>query len=95
MRLDVLGRDVSARHIADCRKTLDSSLELLIVPGGVYGEHGTIFAADTLIFQSKNRFLAVFAPENLKEFLQKLVGMAVMWERARPSSGFSKTFLTS
>ena len=45
-----------------------SSLELLIVPGGVYGGRGTIFAEENLIFQSKNRFLAVFAPGNLKDF---------------------------
>ena len=45
-----------------------SSLELLIVPGGVYGGRGTIFAEENLIFQSKNRFLAVFAPGNLKNF---------------------------
>ena len=31
-----------------------SSLELLIVPGGVYGGRGTIFAEKNLIFQSKN-----------------------------------------
>ena len=65
------------------------------MPGGVYGGQVTIFAADTLILQSKNRFLAVFAPENLKDFLQKLVGVAVTWELALPSTGFSKTFLTS
>ena len=35
----------------------------LIVPGGVYGGHGTIFAAENLIFQSKNRFLAVLHPK--------------------------------
>ena len=36
--------------------------------GGVYGGRGTIFAEENLIFQSKNRFLAVFAPGNLKDF---------------------------
>ena len=45
-----------------------SSFELSIVPSGMYGGHGAIFAAENLIFQSKNRFLAVFAPENLKDF---------------------------
>ena len=40
----------------------------LIVPGGVYGGCGAIFAAENPIFQSKNRFLAVFAPGNLKDF---------------------------
>ena len=43
-------------------------LELSIVPSGVYGGHGTIFAPENLIFQSKNRFLAVFAPGNLLDF---------------------------
>ena len=42
--------------------------ELPIVPSGVYGGHGAIFAAENLIFQSKNRFPAVFAPENPKDF---------------------------
>ena len=36
----------------------------LIVPGGVYGGDGVIFAPENPIFQSKNRFLAVSAPEN-------------------------------
>ena len=36
----------------------------LIVPGGVYGGDGAIFAAENPIFQSKNRFLAVSAPGN-------------------------------
>ena len=36
----------------------------LIVPGGVYGGGGAIFAAENPIFQSKNRFLAVSAPGN-------------------------------
>ena len=39
-----------------------------IVHGGVYGGDGTIFAAENPIFQSGNRFLAVFAPGNLKDF---------------------------
>ena len=43
-------------------------LELSIVPSGVYGGHGTFFAPENLIFQSKNRFLAVFAPGNLLDF---------------------------
>ena len=43
-------------------------LELPIVPDGMYGGCGTIFAAENPIFQSKNRFLAVFAPGNLKDF---------------------------
>jgi len=34
----------------------------------MYGGHGKIFAAENPIFQSKNRFLAVFAPGNLKDF---------------------------
>ena len=44
------------------------SLKASIVPSGVYGGHGAIFAAENPIFQSKNRFLAVFAPGNLKDF---------------------------
>ena len=35
-----------------------------IVPGGVYGGDGAIFAAENPIFQSKNRFFAVSAPGN-------------------------------
>ena len=35
-----------------------------IVPGGVYGGDGAIFAAENPIFQSKNRFLTVSAPGN-------------------------------
>ena len=45
-----------------------SPLELSIAPSGVYGGHGTIFAPENLIFQNKNRFLAVFAPGNLLDF---------------------------
>ena len=43
-------------------------IELPVVPSGVYGGHGAIFAAENPIFQSKNRFLAVFAPGNPKDF---------------------------
>ena len=39
-----------------------------IVPGGVYGGDGAIFAEENPIFQSKNRFLAVSAPENPQDF---------------------------
>ena len=39
-----------------------------IVPGGVYGGDGAIFAAENPIFQSKNRFLTVSAPENPQDF---------------------------
>ncbi len=45
-----------------------SPLELSIAPSGVYGGRGAILAAENLIFQSKNRFSAVFAPENPKDF---------------------------
>ena len=45
-----------------------SPFELSIVPSGVYGGHGTIFAAENSIFQSKNRFPAVFALGNPKDF---------------------------
>ena len=44
------------------------ALSILIEPGGVYGGCGAIFAAENPIFQSKNRYLAVFAPGNLKDF---------------------------
>ena len=40
----------------------------LIVPGGVYGGDGAIFASENPIFQSKNRFLAVSAPGNPQDF---------------------------
>ena len=40
-----------------------SPFELSIVPSGVYGGHGAIFAPENPIFQRKNRFLAVSAPE--------------------------------
>ena len=43
-------------------------LEFSNVSSSVYGQSGTIFAAENLIFRSKNHFLAVFAPENLKDF---------------------------
>ena len=39
-----------------------------IVPGGVHGGDGAIFAEENPIFQSKNRFLAVSAPENPQDF---------------------------
>ena len=43
-------------------------LESPIVPSGVHGGHGTIFASENPIFQSINRFSAVFALENLQDF---------------------------
>ena len=43
-----------------------SPLEPSIVPSGVYGGRGAVFV--NLIFQSKNRFPAVFAPGNLLDF---------------------------
>ncbi len=45
-----------------------SPFELSIVPSGVYGGHGTLFAPENPIFQRKKRFLAVFAPGNLLDF---------------------------
>ena len=53
------GQDVSARHIADCRKTLGElsgspPLELSIVLSSMYGWCGTIVAVAP-IFQSKTR----------------------------------------
>ena len=44
------------------------SLFASIVPGGVYGGDGAIFAEENPIFQSENRFLAVSAPENPQDF---------------------------
>ena len=41
-----------------------SGKEVLIRNDGVYGGGGAIFAEENPIFQSKNRFLAVSAPEN-------------------------------
>ena len=57
----------------DCRKLRDSSRgpqpsRTSIVPGGVYGGDGAIFAAENPIFQRKNRFLAVSAPGNPQDF---------------------------
>ena len=40
-----------------------SPFELSIVPSGMYGGHGAIFSLENPIFQRKNRFLAVSAPE--------------------------------
>ena len=51
-----------------------------IVPGGVYGGDGTIFASENPIFQSKNRFSAVFAPGNLKDFSKNCVAVATLQE---------------
>ena len=49
-----------------CRKTKRRAKPfcISIVPGGVYGGDGAIFASENPIFQSKNRFLAVSASEN-------------------------------
>ena len=72
-----------------------SPLEVPVVPSGVYGGHGAIFAAENLIFQSKNRFPAVFALENLKDFSKNWWGW--QWRGSvlpRPPS-LSKSFLTS
>ena len=61
------------RAVQTVEKPLESSRgpkpsRISIVPSGMYGGHGRIFAAENPIFQSKNRFLAVFAPGNLKDF---------------------------
>ena len=37
----------------------------------MYGGCGAIFVAENLIFQSKNRYLAVFAPGDFEEILAK------------------------
>ena len=52
----------------EARALWDRALSRLIVPGGVYGGDGAIFAEENPIFQSKNRFLAVSAPENPQDF---------------------------
>lgn len=59
-----------------CQKSTESSRgpkpsRLLIESGGVYGGCGRIFAAENPIFQSKNRFLADFAPGDFEEILAK------------------------
>ena len=59
----------SALSAQDSKKAQKSAREpkpfrALIVPGGVYGGGGAIFASENPIFQSKNRFFAVSAPEN-------------------------------
>ena len=45
-----------------------SPFELSIVPGGMYGGHGTVFASENPIFQRKKRFLAGSAPEKSSIF---------------------------
>ena len=45
-----------------------SSPELPIVPGGVYGGRGTIESGGKSHFPEQKSFLAVFAPENPKDF---------------------------
>ena len=64
------------RRLQAVKKPTESSRgpkpsRILIVPGGVYGGCGRIFAAENLIFQSKNRFLADFAPGDFEEILAK------------------------
>lgn len=64
------------RGDSGCQKPTESSRgpkpsRLLIEPGGVYGGCGRIFAAENPIFQSKNRFLADFAPGDFEEILAK------------------------
>ena len=67
------GRMPTAYALQTVEKPLESSRgpkpsRISIVPSGMYGGHGRIFAAENPIFQSKNRSLAVFAPGNLKDF---------------------------
>ena len=54
------------KSLLKARKGLNP-LEFSNVSSSVYGQSGTIFALKNLIFQSKNHFLAVFAPEKLKD----------------------------
>ena len=61
-----------------------------IVPGGVYGGDGAIFAPENSIFQSENRFLAVSAPENPQDFSGNWRGVAVAGEFTPPSTSLSK-----
>ena len=58
----------------------------------MYGGGGTIFASENPIFQSKNRFLAVFAPGNPPGFQQKLERVVVAGELASPSTSLSKYY---
>ena len=72
-----------------------SPFELSIVPSGVYGGHGAIFAPENPIFQRKNRFLAGSAPEKSSIFSGDWRGW--QWRGSllpRPPS-LSKPFLTS
>ena len=67
-----------------CQKPTESSRgpkpsRLLIEPGGVYGGCGRIFAAENPIFQSKNRFLADFAPGDFEEILAKSARLKTFW----------------
>ena len=69
-----------------------------IVPGGVYGGDGAIFAAENPIFQSKNRFFAVSAPENPQDFSGNWWGWQwrgahearALWAKQREVSPMSK-----
>ena len=58
----------------------------------MYGGGGTIFASENPIFQSKNRYLAVFAPGNPSGFQQKLERVAVAGELASPSTSLTKYY---
>ena len=51
-----------------CRIVEPKPFRGAIVPGGVHGGGGAIFAAENPIFQSKNRFFAVSAPGNPQDF---------------------------
>ena len=83
----------------DRRKPLESSREpepsrTTIVRVGVNGGDGRIFATEKSIFQSRNRFLAVFAT-GIRRILAKQEREAVAGEPASPSIRLSKGFLTS
>ena len=58
----------------------------------MYGGGGAIFASENPIFQSKNRFLAVFAPGNPSGFQQKLERVVEAGELASPSTSLSKYY---
>ena len=73
------GRDRPGRAPQTVKKPLESSRgpqpsRISIVPGGVYAGGGVIFALGNFISQSKNHFIAVFAPGNPKDFSENWRG---------------------
>ena len=67
------------RKVQTVKKPLESSRgpqpsRISIVPGGVYAGGGVIFESGNPISQSKNHFIAVFAPGNPKDFSENWRG---------------------